>query len=128
LQGLRRRIAERMVQSKQSIPHYTYIDECDVSELVRLRDALREPFAQQGVKLTYLAFFVKAAVHALRQVPIVNATLDEKAGEIVLHDSYHIGIAVAIPGGLIVPVIRDADRKDLGQVARDIERLSTDAR
>src|SRR5262249_50195880 len=62
LQGLRRTIADRMVHSKQTIPHYTYVDECDVSDLVRLRDSLRETFAQAGVKLTYLPFIVKAVV------------------------------------------------------------------
>jgi pyruvate dehydrogenase E2 component (dihydrolipoamide acetyltransferase)/2-oxoisovalerate dehydrogenase E2 component (dihydrolipoyl transacylase) len=128
LQGLRRKIAEHMVLSKRTIPHYSYVDECDVSNLVRLREQFKEPYAQLGVKLTYLAFFVKAVVEALKTVPIVNASLDESAGEIVLHDRYHIGIAVATPAGLIVPVVRDADRKDLAQVARDIERLSAEAR
>src|SRR5205085_9670860 len=124
----RRIIADRMVRSKHTIPHYTYVDECDVSDLVRLRDALRPSYEAAGVKLTYLAFFVKAVAAALKEVPIVNATLDEAAGEIVLHDRYHIGVAVATPNGLIVPVVRDADRMDLGQIARAIERLSEDAR
>jgi len=128
LQGLRRIIADRMVRSKHTIPHYTYVDECDVSDLVRLRDALRPSYEPAGVKLTYLAFFVKAVTAALKEVPVVNASLDEEAGEIVLHDRYHIGIAVATPGGLMVPVVRDADRKDLTQIARDIERLGTEAR
>jgi pyruvate dehydrogenase E2 component (dihydrolipoamide acetyltransferase)/2-oxoisovalerate dehydrogenase E2 component (dihydrolipoyl transacylase) len=128
LQGLRRRIAEHMVLSKRTIPHYSYVDECDVSELVRLREALREPYARLGVKVTYLAFLVKAAAGALKEVPVINASLDESAGEIVLHDRYHIGIAVATPNGLIVPVVRDADRKDLTQIARDIDRLSSAAR
>src|SRR5262249_5146952 len=65
---------------------------------------------------------------ALKEVPIVNASLDEKAGEIVLHDHYHIGIAVAAPTGLIVPIVHEADRKDLAQIAREIEKLSADAR
>lgn len=128
LQGLRRKIAEHMVLSKRTIPHYTYVDECDVTELIRLRESLREPFAARGVKLTYLAFLVKATVAALKEVPLVNASLDEAAGEIVLHDRYHIGIAVAAPQGLIVPVVHDADGKDLLHIARDIERLSTEAR
>ncbi|HLJ96907.1 MAG TPA: dihydrolipoamide acetyltransferase family protein [Gemmataceae bacterium] len=128
LQGIRRKIAEHMVHSKRTIPHYTYVDECDVTELVRLRNSLRETYEQAGIKLTYLAFFVKAVAAALKEVPIVNATLEEKAGEILLHDHYHIGIAVAAPTGLIVPVIHDADRLDLGQIAREIERLSREAR
>jgi pyruvate dehydrogenase E2 component (dihydrolipoamide acetyltransferase)/2-oxoisovalerate dehydrogenase E2 component (dihydrolipoyl transacylase) len=128
LQGLRRKIAEHMVLSKRTIPHYSYIDECDVTSLVELRESLRETYSRAGVKLTYLAYFVVAAVRALKEVPIVNASLDEEAGEIVLHKKYHIGIAVATPGGLIVPVIRDADQKNLTEVAREVERLSAAAR
>jgi 2-oxoisovalerate dehydrogenase E2 component (dihydrolipoyl transacylase) len=128
LQGLRRRIAEHMVHAKQTIPHYSYVEECDVTELVKLRESLREPFAASGVKLTYLPFFIKAVVAALKAVPIVNASLVEADGEIVLHDRYHIGIAVSTPNGLIVPVLRDADRKDLATLAREVERLSQDAR
>jgi 2-oxoisovalerate dehydrogenase E2 component (dihydrolipoyl transacylase) len=128
LQGVRRKIAEHMVQAKHTIPHYSYVDECEVTELVRLREALRETYAGAGLRLTYLAFFVKAVVGALKEVPIVNASLNDAAGEIILHDRYQIGIAVATPQGLIVPVIRDADRKDLAQILREIERLSSDAR
>jgi pyruvate dehydrogenase E2 component (dihydrolipoamide acetyltransferase)/2-oxoisovalerate dehydrogenase E2 component (dihydrolipoyl transacylase) len=128
LVGLRRKIAEHMTEAKRTIPHYAYVDECDVTDLVKLRESLKETFGQAGVKLTYLAFFLKAVVAALKEVPLVNATLDEKAGEIVLHDRYHIGIATATPSGLIVPVVHDADKKDLAQVAREIERLSIEAR
>ncbi len=128
LAGVRRKIAEAMVRSKHTIPHFTYVDECDVTELVRLRASLREPFERHGLKLTYLPFFVKAAVAALKAVPIVNASLDDATGEITLHDRYHIGIATATPAGLLVPVVRDADTKDLAAIARDIERLSAEAR
>jgi pyruvate dehydrogenase E2 component (dihydrolipoamide acetyltransferase)/2-oxoisovalerate dehydrogenase E2 component (dihydrolipoyl transacylase) len=128
LHGLRRKIAERMVQAKTTIPHFSYVDECDVTDLVRLRESLRGAYAEAGVKLTYLAFLVKAVALALKEVPAVNASIDEQAGEIVLHDHYHIGIAVATPAGLVVPVVRDADRKDVGGIARDVERLSAEAR
>ncbi len=128
LQGLRRRIAEHMVQSRRMVPHYSYVDECDVTELVRLREALRDASARVGVRLTYLAFIVKAVTAALKEVPIVNASLDETAGEIVLHSHYHVGIAVATPAGLMVPVIHDADGLDVFQIAREIERLSAAAR
>jgi pyruvate dehydrogenase E2 component (dihydrolipoamide acetyltransferase)/2-oxoisovalerate dehydrogenase E2 component (dihydrolipoyl transacylase) len=128
LVGLRRKIAEHMVRAKQTIPHYSYIDEADVSELVKLRTSLKEVYARAGVKLTYLAFFVKAVVAALKEVPLVNASLDDDKGEIVLHARYDIGIAVATPAGLIVPVVREANKKDLGTIAREIERLSSDAR
>jgi pyruvate dehydrogenase E2 component (dihydrolipoamide acetyltransferase)/2-oxoisovalerate dehydrogenase E2 component (dihydrolipoyl transacylase) len=126
--GVRRKIAEHLVLAKQTIPHFSYMDECDVTDLVRLREQLREPFAEEGVKLTYLPFLVKAVVAALKDVPIVNSALDEEAGEIVLHDGYHIGIATATPAGLIVPVVRDADQKDLMTIAKEIERLSEEAR
>ncbi|MHB1426489.1 MAG: dihydrolipoamide acetyltransferase family protein [Gemmataceae bacterium] len=128
MQGLRRTIAQRMVQSKRAIPHYSYVDECDVTDLVRLRESVRETFANDGLKLTYLPFFIKAVVAALKEVPIVNSSFDEENGEIVLHDRYHIGIAAATPAGLMVPVIRDADQKDIATIAREIEGLSNAAR
>lgn len=128
LAGLRRRIAEHLTHSTRTIPHYSYIDECDVSALVALRASLKPAYERAGIRLTYLPFFVKAVVAALKRVPLVNASLDEQANEIVLHDRYHVGIAVATPGGLIVPVVHDADRKDLGTLAREIDRLSADAR
>jgi pyruvate dehydrogenase E2 component (dihydrolipoamide acetyltransferase)/2-oxoisovalerate dehydrogenase E2 component (dihydrolipoyl transacylase) len=128
LAGVRRKIAEHLVHAKRTVPHFTYVDECDITELVRLRASLREPFEKHGLKLTYLPFFVKAAVAALKEVPIANASLNDDTGEIVLHDRYHVGIATATPAGLLVPVIRDADKKDLATIARDIERLSGEAR
>jgi pyruvate dehydrogenase E2 component (dihydrolipoamide acetyltransferase)/2-oxoisovalerate dehydrogenase E2 component (dihydrolipoyl transacylase) len=126
--GVRRKIAEHMHHAKQVVPHYSYVDECDVTDLVRIRAGLKEAGQRTGVKVTYLAFFVRAVVEALKEVPIVNASLDDKAGEIVLHDRYHIGFATATPAGLIVPVIHDADKKSIVELARDIERLSADAR
>jgi len=85
LAGIRRRIAEHLVHAKHTIPHFTYVDECDITELVRLRASLREPFEKHGLKLTYLPFFVKAAVAALKEVPIANASLNDTSGEITLH-------------------------------------------
>ena len=128
LLGLRRKIAEHMVEAKRAIPHYTYVDECDLTDLVRLRMQLKETFARVGVKLTYLPFVVKAVARALKQIPVVNATFDEAGQELTLHDTYHIGVAVAAPNGLIVPVVKDADKKDVAAIAADIERLSQEAR
>lgn len=128
LQGVRRKIAEHLVHAKHTAPHYSYVDECDVTDLVRLRESLKELFAQAGAKLTYLAFVVKAVAAALKEVPVVNASLDDATGEIVLHDRYHVGVAVATPQGLLVPVVRDVDKKDLTQLAREIERLGDEAR
>ncbi len=128
LAGLRRKIAEHMVNAKRTIPHYSYVDECDFTALMALRASLKDVYAKAGVKLTILAFVVKAAAAALKEVPLANASLDEQAGEVVMHARYDVGVAVATPGGLIVPVVRDADRKDIGAIARDIERLSAEAR
>lgn len=128
LQGLRRKIAEHMVVSKRTIPHYTYVDECDVTDLVKLRESLKEAFTRQNARITYLAFLVKAVVAGLKEVPMVNASLNDEAGEIILHDHYHIGFAVATPNGLVVPVIHDADKKSLLAIAREIERLTSEAR
>lgn len=128
LAGIRRKIAEHMLAAKKYIPHYSYIDECNFTELVQLRDQLREPCQKQGIKLTYLAFFVKAVARALKEVPMVNASFDETREEATLHDYYHIGIAVAARAGLVVPVIRDADRKNLFDIAREIDRLSSEVK
>jgi 2-oxoisovalerate dehydrogenase E2 component (dihydrolipoyl transacylase) len=127
-QGIRRRIAEHLLDSKRRIPHYSYVDECDVSDLVRLRHGLRDACSRNGIKLTYLPFFVKAVSEALKEIPIVNSSLNEEAEEIVLHDRYHIGIAVATPSGLIVPVVRDVDKKDLFAIAAEVERLGADGK
>ncbi len=128
LTGTRKKIAEKMLASKRHIPHYSYIDECDFTAVVQLRQQLSDHFYRANLKLTYLAFIVKAVTRALKEVPIVNATFDEDSHEITLHDRYHVGIAVAAPQGLLVPVIKDADRRDLANIAREIERLSDDAR
>jgi len=128
LVGLRRRIAEQMVASVHAIPHYTYVDECDFTELVKLRAQLKEPLAKAGVKLTFLPFILKAVAGALKEVPIVNSTHDDAAGETTLHDRYHLGVAVAAPAGLFVPVVRDADTRDVIGIAREIERLSAAVR
>jgi pyruvate dehydrogenase E2 component (dihydrolipoamide acetyltransferase)/2-oxoisovalerate dehydrogenase E2 component (dihydrolipoyl transacylase) len=89
---------------------------------------LKEHFRGSGVKLTYLPFFVKAVVGGLKEVPVANASLDEEAGEIILHDRYHVGIATDTPDGLLVPVLRDADRESLSAVAAEIQRLTEAAR
>jgi pyruvate dehydrogenase E2 component (dihydrolipoamide acetyltransferase) len=127
LRGVRRTIAERMAASHRSIPAVTHVEECDVTELEATRKLAKERYPE-GPRFTYLPFIVKAVVAGLKQYPALNASLDEAAEEIVFHDRYHIGIAVDTPAGLMVPVIRDADRKSLRDVARDIERLAEGAR
>jgi pyruvate dehydrogenase E2 component (dihydrolipoamide acetyltransferase) len=126
--GLRRKIAQKMSQSKATAAHYTFVEECDATELKRVRDRLRGIAEGRGVKLSFLPFIVKAVVSALKRHPMLNSTLDEAANEIVLHKHFHIGIATATDAGLVVPVVRDADKKGLLDIARDIERLAQDTR
>lgn len=128
LRGLRRRIAQTMTQAWTTIPHITGFDEIDASALVAARERLRPAAEQRGVRLTYLPFIVKAVCVALREHPIVNASLDEAAGEIVYHGAANIGIATATPDGLIVPVLHDAAGMTLLQVQAAIDRLSERAR
>jgi pyruvate dehydrogenase E2 component (dihydrolipoamide acetyltransferase) len=126
--GVRRMIAEHMVLTQRQVAQFTYVEEIDCTELVELRDKAERRMAGHGIKLTYLTFFVKAAVEALRKHPQLNATLDEPAGEIVQRREYHIGIAAQTPEGLMVPVIRHADRRSLLDLARAIDRLGVAAK
>jgi pyruvate dehydrogenase E2 component (dihydrolipoamide acetyltransferase) len=126
--GIRRRIAERMQASKNTAAHFTFVEECDCERLVALRARLRPAAEAAGVKLSYLPFIVKATVAALKKHPTLNSALDAAANELVFYRRYHIGIAAATPMGLMVPVIRDADRLSLLDVAREIDRLGEGAR
>jgi pyruvate dehydrogenase E2 component (dihydrolipoamide acetyltransferase) len=128
LRGVKRIMASKMVESKSRIPHAYIVEEVDVTELIKLRDALRQDAESKGVKLTLLPFIVKAVVKALKEYPLLNATLDYEKGEIVVKKNYNIGIAVDTPQGLVVPVIKDADRKGLYQIAREIASLAEKAR
>jgi len=130
VRGVRRRIAERMAQSKRSAAHFTLVEQVDVTELVRLKERVAAASRERDlkVKVTYLPFIVKAAVAALKQHPWLNATYDEARGEIRLRREYHIGIATATEHGLLVPVIRDADRLSLLGLAREIDRLASAAK
>jgi len=128
LHGLRKSIADHMLQAWRNAPQVTSMDLFDVTELVKARELLLPTAAAEGVRLTYLPFFVKAAVEALRAVPEANATVDDQQQAIVLKQELHIGVATAVPGGLVVPVVRHADRLTLLEVAREIERLVSAAR
>ena len=126
--GVRRMIAEHMLLTQRQTAQFTYVEEVDCTELVELRDKAEGRLSGYGIKLTYLPFFVKAAVEALKKHPQLNATLDEAAGEIVQRRDYHIGIAAQTPEGLMVPVIRHADRRSLLDLAREVERLAVAAK
>ncbi len=127
LTPIRKAIAEHMVRSKRTAPHVTTVMEVDMSRVVAFREKHKDEFQKrEGFPLTYLPFFIQAAVAALRAFPIVNATFTEE--KIVLKKRIHIGIAVATDEGLIVPVIKDADEKSLLRLAREAYDLATKAR
>lgn len=124
LRGMRKRIAESMTRSVQTAAHFTYVEEVDMTELVTVRDRAKSRAAERGVKLSYLPFIVKAVVSGLKKWPQLNASLDESTQEIVRKKYYHIGIAAQGPQGLVVSVLRDADRRSIFDLAREIERLA----
>ena len=126
LQGLRRRIAERM-ELAWDIPHVTSFDDVEVSKLVALRQELQPEAERRGTRLTYLPFIIKAVVQALKEHPYFNATLDMDQRKIIRHRYYHIGVATAVPDGLLVPVVRHADQLNLIQLAAELKRLSDSA-
>jgi pyruvate dehydrogenase E2 component (dihydrolipoamide acetyltransferase) len=128
IRGIRKRIAENMARSKRTAAHFTFVEQADVSELVRTKDRMAAAAREEGVKLTFLPFVVKAAVAALRKFPRLSASLDEERQEIVLKRRYDLGIASATEQGLVVPVVRGVDRRSLLDVAREIERLGADAK
>ena len=123
LRGVRKRIAESMTRSTQTAAHFTYVEEIDMTELVALRDRAKGRAAERGAKLTYLPFICKAVVSGLKKWPMLNASLDETTQEIVRKKYYHLGIAAQGPQGLAVSVVRDADRRSIFDLAREIERL-----
>jgi pyruvate dehydrogenase E2 component (dihydrolipoamide acetyltransferase) len=110
------------------IPHVTQFDEADVTELEDFRKATNAAMAKSGVKLTMLAFVIKASVAALKKFPAFNASLDEKGENLILKQYYHIGFAADTPNGLVVPVIKDADKKGVAQIAQEMGELSVQAR
>lgn len=128
LAGLRRRIAQKMTASKQTAAHFTFVEECDATALKALRSRLTGPAQSMGVKLTYLPFIVKATTFALKRHPMLNVTLDQATNEIVFRNYFHIGVATATEAGLVVVVVKDADRKSIVEIARDVERMAGDAR
>jgi pyruvate dehydrogenase E2 component (dihydrolipoamide acetyltransferase) len=116
------------VHSKHTAAHYTYVEEIDCTDLVALRERANAALAAKGVKppakLSFLPFIVKATAQALIKFPQLNSTLDDAAGEIIQRAHRHIGLATATEAGLIVPVVRDADRLSVVQLAAEIDRLA----
>ena len=126
--GLRRKIAEKMQEAKRRIPHIAYIEEIDVTELEALRRDLNVHKAAEQPKLTLLPFLVRALVRALPDFPQINARYDDDAGVLHAHEGVHVGIATQTPGGLMVPVVRHAESRDVWGLAVELGRLAKAAR
>jgi len=127
LRGIRRKVAEHMLQSKNAAAQVTHVDEVDMTEVVHLRERAKASAEKRGVKLTYLPFVIKALIPALKQYPYLNSSLDDEKEEIVLKKYYNIGIATDTESGLVVPVIKDAEHKSITQLAKEIATLSEKA-
>ena len=123
LRGIRKKIAEQMSRAVHTAAHFTYVEEVDMTELVHVRERAKARAAERGVKLNYLPFIVKAVVSGLKKWPALNASLDEATQEIVRKKYYHIGIAAQGPHGLAVSVVRDADKRSIFELSKEIDRL-----
>jgi pyruvate dehydrogenase E2 component (dihydrolipoamide acetyltransferase) len=122
---LRRSVVKAMTLSKQIIPHTTLIDELDVTELVKFRENYKERAKTEGVKLTYMAFIIKALVTTINDFPVFNSSFDHENEEIIYRTNINVGIAVDTPDGLIVPNIKNADKLSLFEIAQEVDRLAT---
>jgi 2-oxoisovalerate dehydrogenase E2 component (dihydrolipoyl transacylase) len=126
--GLRRKIAQKMQESKRHIPHFAYVEEVDVTELEKLRAYLNETRRAEQPKLTLLPFIMRAVVLAVADYPQINAHFDDAAGIITRYRAVHLGIATQTRSGLVVPVVRHAETRDLWQSATEVLRLASAAR
>ena len=126
--GLRRRIARKMQESKRRIPHFTYVEEVDVTELEALRARLNTTWAKQRGRLTLLPFLMRAVVLAVREFPQTNSRYDDDADVITRYGAVHLGIATQTDSGLMVPVVRHAEARDLWSCAAEVARLADAAR
>lgn len=128
MSGIRKAIAKAMVNSKTKAPHVTLLDEIDVTDLVAHRKKFKEAAAEQEIKLTYLPYVAKALVSASKKYPILNAAVDDETDEIIHKHYYNIGIAADTDKGLLVPVVKDADRKSIFAISKEINELAEKAR
>lgn len=127
MSGMRRAIANAMVNSKHKAPHVTLHDEIDVTELVNHRKKFKPVAAEKDIKLTYLPYVVKALVSALKEFPVINASIDDDTDEIVYKHYYNIGIAADTEKGLLVPVVKNADQKSIFAISKEINELAKKA-
>ncbi len=128
LSPLRRTVSRRMVESWTTIPNINQFDEADITAVLSLRQKHTSAYKKSGARLTLTSFILMVLARALKKHPMANASLDETAGELILKDYCHIGIAVDTDAGLIVPVLRDVDKKDLLQLSRELQDLTQKTR
>ena len=128
LKGVRGKIAEAMVRSKQYSPHFTFAEECDMTELVALRKQAKPAAEAHSIKLTYLPFIMKALVSCFRKFPTVNALVDDNEGAYIVKGAINIGIATDTEQGLMVPVVKNVANLSILQIASELQRLSVAAR
>lgn len=128
LAGIRKKIAQNLQMSKSIIPHFTLMDEADVTQLVTLRESLKEYAEKNGTKVTYLPFVMKALIATIKDYPMFNASIDDAASQIVYKKYFNIGFAADTPNGLVVPVIKHADQKSILEISKEIIDLSKRAR
>lgn len=126
--GIRKKIAQNLQMSKSIIPHFTLMDEADVSQLVTLRETLKDFAEKNGTKITYLPFVMKALIATIKEYPMFNASIDDAASQIVYKKYFNIGFAADTPNGLVVPVIKHADQKSILEISKEILDLSKRAR
>ena len=126
--GLRRKIAEKMLESVQRAPHFTYVEEVDMTDLVTMRGQLKGLAAEYGVKLTYIPFIMKALVQVFHEFPTVNAVMNEADFSMIVRGEVNIGIACDTPQGLYVPVIKNVEQKSILELAAEITDLTTRTR
>lgn len=128
LRGIRRKIAEQMQMTKQVVPHFTLMDEANITELVKMRAQAKSVGETYGVKVTFLPFIMKALIATMREYPMFNASIDDANGEVVYKKYFNIGFAADTPQGLLVPVVKNAEQKTILEISKEIQELADKAR
>ena len=128
IKGVRKSIAKNLMLAQKNAAFVTGMDDCDMTELWKLRIKEKGEAQKKGVHLTFLPFFMKASQHALREHPMLNASVDEETGDVIVKKYYNIGVAVDTPEGLMVPVVKDVDKKTIIELAGEVEELGKKAR
>ena len=128
LRGIRKKIAEKMQMSKQIIPHFTLLESANMEQIEELKNTAKELLTDKNIKVTYLAFVIKALLQTVKAFPELNAGIDDFSNEIVLKKYYHFGFAADTPKGLLVPVLKNVDKKSLSEISAEIKELADKAR